>query len=387
MRMQLLAITVTRTVIFTGFRMVYPFLPVLARGVGVEPQAIVLAVTARSGLGLASPVLGSLGDLRGRTLAILIGVGIFAGGMVLVGIWPIYIALFLAILASGLAKIVLDPAQFAYVGDRVPFERRSTPMALVELSWSIAFLVGIPIVGLMIAAWGWQSPFPILAGLALLGGVWLWRTLPADRPSKSAQPSLLSGLNSILVRRSAVAALGVSLLMGAGNEVVSIVYGLWFEEAFALSVAALGAASAVIGFGELSGEGLVAGVADRIGKKRSMAIGLLLTTLASLVLQVLGRTLPGALLAVFALYLFFEFTFVSSLPLMIEQTPKARSTLMATNLAAFSLGRMLGALAGGPLFAIGLGANGLAGAILNLMALLLLLTLVRERGEVMSATA
>ena len=154
MRMQLLAITVTRTVIFTGFRMVYPFLPVLARGVGVEPQAIVLAVTARSGLGLASPVLGSLGDLRGRTLAILIGVGIFAGGMVLVGIWPIYIALFLAILASGLAKIVLDPAQFAYVGDRVPFERRSTPMALVELSWSIAFLVGIPIVGLMIAAWG-----------------------------------------------------------------------------------------------------------------------------------------------------------------------------------------------------------------------------------------
>ena len=175
--------------------------------------------------------------------------------------------------------------------------------------------------------------------------------------------------------------------MGAGNEVVSIVYGLWFEEAFALSVAALGAASAVIGFGELSGEGLVAGVADRIGKKRSMAIGLLLTTLASLVLQVLGRTLPGALLAVFALYLFFEFTFVSSLPLMIEQTPKARSTLMATNLAAFSLGRMLGALAGGPLFAIGLGANGLAGAILNLMALLLLLTLVRERGEVMSATA
>ncbi|MFV1859365.1 MAG: MFS transporter [Anaerolineales bacterium] len=384
MRLQLLAITVTRTVINTGYRMVYPFLPVLARGVGVEPQAIVLAVTARSGLGLVSPVLGSFGDLRGRTLAILVGVSIFAGGMVLVGIWPIYIALFIAILATGLSKIVLDPAQYAYVGDRVAFERRGRQMALVEMSWSGAFLVGIPLVGLMIAAWGWKSPFPILAGLAVLGGIWLWRSLPADRPAESSRPSLLAGFNSILVRRSAVATLGVSLLMAAGNEVISIVYGLWFEEDFALSVAALGAASAVIGLAELSGEGLVAGLADRIGKKRSVAIGLLLTALASLALPVLGRTLPGALLAVFALYLAFEFTIVSSLPLMTEQTPRARSTLMATNIAAFSLGRSLGALAGGPLFAVGLVANGAVSAILNLLALGLLLAFVRERGEVVA---
>ncbi len=387
MRVQLLAITVTRTVISTGYRMVYPFLPVLARGAGVEPQAIVLAVTARSGLGLVSPVLGALGDLRGRTLAILAGVGIFSGGMVLVGIWPIYVALFIAILATGLSKIVMDPAQYAYVGERVDYERRGAPMAFTEMSWSIAFLVGVPLVGLMIAAWGWQSPYPILAGLALLCGVWLWRSLPGDTPAKSSRPSLLAGYKSILIRRSALAVLGVSLLMAAGNEVVSIVYGLWFEESFALSVVALGAASAVIGLAELSGEGLVAGLADRIGKKRSVAIGLLLTALASLALPLLGTTLPGALLAVFLLYLFFEFTIVASLPLMIEQTPSARSTLMATNIAAFSLGRMLGALAGGPLFAIGLGANGLAGAILTLLALLLLLTLVRERGEVVAVAS
>ncbi len=386
MRLQLIAITLTRTVINTGARLVYPFLPVLARGVGVEPQAIVLAITARSSLGLASPVLGSFGDLRGRKLAILGGVGIFAGGMVLVGIWPVYVALFIAILATGLSKIVLDPAQYAYLGDRVAFERRGTPMALAELSWSVAFLVGIPLVGLMIAAWGWQSPFPILAGVAVLGGVWLWRSLPADRPTEASGPSLLDRFKSILVRRSAVAALGVSVLMAAGNEVVSIVFGLWFEDAFALSVAALGAASAVIGFAELSGEGLVAGIADRIGKKRSVAIGLLLTTFAALALPILGRTLSGALVGVFIFYLFFEITIVSSLPLMTEQSPTSRSTLMATNIAAISLGRSLGALAGAPLFSIGLAANGAVSAVLNLLALGLLLALVRERGEVVAVT-
>lgn len=364
--------------------MVYPFLPVLARGVGVEPQAIVLAVTARSALGLASPILGSFGDLRGRTLAILAGVGIFSGGMVLVGIWPVYVALFIAILATGLSKIVLDPAQYAYVGDRIEFERRGTPTAIIEFSWSSAFLVGVPLVGLMIAAWGWQSPFPILAGLALLGGIWLWRALPADGTSKSDRPSLRAGFSSILVRRSAVAALGVSLLMAAGNEVISIVYGLWFEDAFALSVAALGAASIVIGLAELGGEGAVAGITDRIGKKRSVAIGLLLTALASVALAFVGRTLAGALVGMFMLYLFFEFTIVSSIPLMTEQTPSSRSTLMATNIAAFALGRSLGALIGGPLFAIGLVANGVLAAIFNLLALALLLALVRERGEVVA---
>ena len=381
MRVQILAIAVTRMVINTGYRMVYPFLPALARGVGVEPQAIVLAITARSSLGLTSPVLGSLGDLRGRPFAILVGVGIFSGGMVLVGIWPIYIALFIAILSTGLSIFMVAPATQAYFGDLVTFERRGTPMAVAEFSWSGALLIGVPFVGLLIATWGWQAPFPVLAALAALGGLWLWRKLPDDRYARIASLSLRGGFSAILKRRSAVAGLGVSLLITAANEVVSIVYGLWFEDAFGLTIVALGAATAVIGLGELGGEGLVAGVTDRLGKRRSVAIGISLTALASLALPVLGTTLTGALFALFILYLCFEFTVVSMLPMMTEQVVSARSTLMATNIAASSLGRVLGALAGGPLFAIGLGANGLVAAGLNIAALVLVLSLLRERGE------
>ena len=381
MRVQILAIAVTRMVINTGYRMVYPFLPALARGVGVEPQAIVLAITARSSLGFTSPVLGSLGDLRGRPFAILVGVGVFSGGMVLVGIWPIYIALFIAILSTGLSVFMVAPATQAYFGDLVTFERRGTPMAVAEFSWSGALLIGVPFVGLLIATWGWQAPFPVLAALAALGGLWLWRKLPDDRYARIASVSLRGGFSAILERRSAVAGLGVSLLITAANEVVSIVYGLWFEDAFGLTIVALGAATAVIGLGELGGEGLVAGVTDQLGKRRSVAIGISLTALASLALPVLGTTLTGALFALFILYLCFEFTVVSMLPMMTEQVVSARSTLMATNIAASSLGRVLGALAGGPLFAIGLGANGLVAAGLNIAALVLLLSLVRERGE------
>ena len=237
------------------------------------------------------------------------------------GIWPIYIALFIAILSTGLSIFMVAPATQAYLGDLVTFERRGTPMALAEFSWSGALIIGVPFVGLLIATWGWQAPFPVLAAL---GGLLLWRTLPNDRYPRIASLSLRGGFSAILKRRSAVAGLGVSLLITAANEVVSIVYGLWFEDAFGLAIVALSAATAVIGLGELGGEGLVAGVTDRLGKRRSVAIGISLTALASLALPILGSTLSGALFALFMLYLCFEFTVVSMLPLMTEQVASAR---------------------------------------------------------------
>jgi len=44
----------------------------------------------------------------------------------------------------------------------------------------------------------------------------------------------------------------------AANEQVNLVFGVWLQDSFGLKIAALGAASAVIGISEMSAEGLVA---------------------------------------------------------------------------------------------------------------------------------
>jgi predicted MFS family arabinose efflux permease len=51
-------------------------------------------------------------------------------------------------------------------------------------------------------------------------------------------------------------------------------FGVWLEDSFGLQIAALAGASAVIGLSELSGEGLVALLTDRIGKPRALVLGL-----------------------------------------------------------------------------------------------------------------
>ena len=149
-------------------------------------------------------------------------------------------------------------------------------------------------------------------------------------------------------------------------------------------MAALGLAAAVIGVAEIGGEGLVALLADRFGKRRAILTGLLLNVLAALLFPFLGSSLIGAITGLFLLYVTFEFLFVSSIPLMTEILPKARATLMALNITSASLGRALGSLLGPELYARGFVLNIAALVLFNLVAFLCLYQ-VRIRAEEGSA--
>lgn len=378
LRYQLILFAAVRTVVFTSHRLVYPFLPVIARGLGVDLQAAALAVSARSMLGLFGPAIGSAGDRLGRRRAMVTALLILGLGFALVRPFPIYWVFALALALGSIAKILFDSSMQAYLGDLVQYARRGLAIAVTELGWSLASLIGLPLVGLVIAASGWSAAFPWIAALAFAAALVLYLVLPADRREMAARMRLSDGLRIVAQHRIAMAALAVGLLIVTANEVVNIVFGAWLEQAFALQVIALGAASMVIGAAELLGEGLVAGITDRLGKVRSVTVGIVLNSVAAVLLPILGRTLPGAGVGLFLFYVTFEFTLVSAIPLMTELVPAARATVMASNISAHALGRALGALLGPALFARGFATNGLAAAGLNLLALLLLVLYVRE---------
>ncbi|NDJ76036.1 MAG: MFS transporter [Chloroflexi bacterium] len=379
LRTQLPILTGARTISNTVHRMVYPFLPRMARGLGVDLEAITLAITARSALGLGGPLFGALADTRGRKAALLTALLILAAAMLLVTVWPTYPALFIALLLAVCAKLIYDPAVLAYIGDRVHYTRRGFAIALNELSWSAAFLIGMPLLGWLIARTGrWYAPFPVLGGLALLSAVLVWRVLPGNDTQDIERPSLIQGARIVLRHRPAVAGLLMGTLISLGNETIFIVYGAWMEDSFGLKVAALGAASVVIGVAELAGEGLVAGLVDRLGKRRAVMLGIGLNALASILLPVLGFGVGSALVGLFLFFLTFEFALVSTLPIMTELAPGARATMMAGTAAAHSAGRMLGALLGPLLFTGGLLINGLAAALFNLGALALLVSFLPQ---------
>jgi predicted MFS family arabinose efflux permease len=373
---------VVRTVMNTMYRLVYPFLADLGRGLGVDLQTLSVLMTARSVAGALGPLLASLADIRGRKAGVLFGLLLFNAGVAAVVIWPTFIGFVLAVMLTAIAKYTFDPAMQAFLGDRVPYERRGLAVAVTELSWSLSFILGIPLVGLLITRSGWAGPFPLLLILGVLSMLVMAWLLPDDsltRINNIHTVSFFRNLQLVVNHPPAQAALILGLLVTMANEVINLVFGVWLEDSFGLQIMALGAASAVIGFSELGGESLVGALNDRLGKERSIAYGLILNSLAVLALPVIGSGVPGALTGLFMFYLTFEFTLVSIIPMMTELFPSARATLMAVNIASLSLGRAIGALLASPLYQTGFQANAFAALGLNILAFLSLIALVRAK--------
>ena len=343
LRFQLLTFMVLRTILNTMHRMVYPFLAVFARGLGVDITTLSFVVTARSFFGMFAPVLGSISDQRGRRFGLLLGIALFVLGMSLVVIAPSFWTFSLALLLAILSNNLFYPSMQAYFGDRVPYEKRGTALAVTEGSWSLAFIAGVPLMGALIARFGWNAPFPLLAILGLIMFAIIWWMIPRDSHATPKVGSI-KNVRAVLTNIPALAGISIALWASAANELVNLIFGVWLEDSFGLKIAALAGASAVIGFSELGGEGLVALTTDRLGKPRALTLGLIGNIVAALLLPVVGRTELGALVGLFLFYITFEYVLVSHIPLMTEVMPSARATLLSFNVTGHSLGRMIGAL-------------------------------------------
>jgi len=373
---QVTAFVIVRLVFNTFYRMIYPFLSIFARGMGVDLRTISYAITARSLMGIISPFLASVADSRGRKAGMLIGTAIFTAAVCLVVFWPTFTAFFISLSLGIIGYLMFVPSLQAYVGDRVPYEKRGRVLGITEFAWSISAITGVYLVGFIIARHGWMAPFPLIALLGALAFIFLAWMLPKDPAPQTGAPGFLSNLRVVFTTPTAIAALVMAGLYTAANEVITLVYGVWVEQTFSLSIASLSATALVIGVSELGGEGLVTAFTDKIGKRKAVAIGIVGNCLAALSLPIIGRWLVGALIGLFLFYLTFEFTIVSGIPLMTEILPSTRATMLAAHMALIALGRSIGDILAPSLFTQSflpsMSANALAAIVFNLLALLAL---------------
>jgi len=158
----------TRLLVNAQFRLVYPFLPAIARGLGVPLETAALLVAFRAAFGAISPLFGLLADRIGRKPLMVAGVAALALGAAVVAAGQGFGVVLLGFGLLGISQSAYDPAMQAHVSDAVPQERLGRALGIVELSWAGSWLIGVPVSGFLMARWGWQSPFVVIAGLGLL---------------------------------------------------------------------------------------------------------------------------------------------------------------------------------------------------------------------------
>ena len=337
----LAAVFVARTAASAGLRIVYPFLPAIARGLGVSPGTLASVIALRNLGGFTTPLVARVSERHGRRsimlaamAAVVVGAAITATGS--------FAAAAIGIVVVGFAKTTFDLPMQAWFGDRVPYQERGRVFGITELTWAVSLIVAAPASGFLIAATDWRAPFVLIAVLAAVGIVAVMRGLQPDRPREHVARSLEFDGS---IRR--VIAIVVLFIMA--SEIVFIIYGQWLEADFGLSVAGIGTFTLAIVAAEIMGEGLVAAVSDRVGLKRMWLGGLVVTAFAYLSFGMVGSSLAMAVVVVVVWITAFEVTIVSSIP-FVSELSDARERVLSTMLVSIGIGRAAGALIAQPLY-------------------------------------
>jgi predicted MFS family arabinose efflux permease len=359
----LVAIVVARLAVNGGIRVVYPFVTVIAAGLGMSVHGLALLVASRALAGLAGPALARLVSPTRRRGLMLASELLVAVGCVLIvtsvsapaPVRTLLVAL--GFIATGLARPLFDLPMQTWIRAHVGVADRGRALGLTELGWALSLAVTVPVAGVLIERTDWRSPFLLVVAMAAAGAVALVLTVPTDDPDGvppdgdigSVTPARLPRLRRV----PTAVAIGVGTALAvAAAESLLMVHGTWLTTDFGMTVSQVGASTMFIVAAELLGAGVVIALADRVGLERTLFRALLASAVVYAGLGLVGNRIGPALAATGVLFVAFEVTIVVLIALATVSTDD-RAGLLGTLMAAVACGNAAGAFAGPLLFAQG----------------------------------
>ncbi|RLD31470.1 MAG: hypothetical protein DRI73_08685 [Bacteroidetes bacterium] len=161
---------------------------------------------------------------------------------------------------------------------------------------------------------------------------------------------------------------------------VMIIHGGWLNSEYGLSPAYLGTIALIFGGTDLIASIYVSIAVDKIGKKKSVVIGVAGMTMGFIIMPFLNTGLYLAILSLIIPRLFFEFATVSNLALLTEQVPEQRGKVMSLSTTFGLIGITLSS-AIGPISYYSKGVTGLAvvSFTAGLISLIIVVLVVKDR--------
>lgn len=380
-RSPLFLMALTIFIDFTGFGLVIPLLPFWAEHLGAGPVGVGLILTTYAlAQFIFTPILGTLSDRYGRRPVIIASLCIEALAFALTALAGSLPFLLLARFIGGLGASNIGSAQ-AVVADVTPPEERARGMGLIGAAIGLGFVVG-PALGGGLAALGATVPFWVAMGVAIANMLLVLRFLPETRTqrdtTKTAQKGtfvLLAGWRQAL-RYPAVARLVVvNLLFTVAFTAMEAIFPLFTQHAFGWGAVQNGYIFTYVGIIIVIMQGALVGQLVKVFGEKRLLIGGLALLAAGLALLAWSTQLALLLTALGILSAGDGAVNPTISTLLSFASPtEAQGEALGFAQGMAGLGRIIGPLAAGSLFAFGgPGAPFLIGAGLVLVAALVTL--------------
>ena len=308
-----------------------------------------LIAIAAATMAVGAPLLAGwvAGFDRRRLLALaLLWYGV---GHALSALMPSYAALWPVRAITMLAAAVFTPQAAAAIGFMAAPHRRGRAITFIFLGWSMASVLGLPLSAWIGETYGWRVAFDVIAALALLGAVWVYRVIP-----DGVRPAALSlqAWKDVLTNPVLMAMVMVTALSGAGQFTLFTYFTPYYKQALGSSTEQITLLLAWFGAFGLIGNVVLTRVIDRVGPNVAVAVTLSLIACSLLLWPLaIGLASMALVLVPWALGCFSSNS--TQQARLSFAAPALAPALLALNTSAIYLGQALGAASGGWLIAHG----------------------------------
>ena len=379
-----------------GFGMVLPLLPVFAKHFQVDEHGLTIGLLMASFSAmqfLFAPLWGRVSDRVGRRPILMIGL---AGSVVfyfLFGIATIYrsiVLLFISRIGAGIAGATISTAH-AYIADVTSLENRTKGMALIGAAFGLGFTLG-PLFAVLALLGEGNDPGPgpgyAASGLSALALLLAWFKLPESLPAGGSHTARKWLDYSALHEALATPSVGLLLL----TSFVCVFSFANFESTLSLALDSnlnftfenISETFAFIGFTLMLVQGgIVRRISGRIHEGTLAATGAVLEVFGFLLLVWVTHhySLAGLLAALAVTVSGFAFITPSLNSLISRRSdPAKQCAILGLGQSISSLARILGPMAGIPLFKIQPALPLLLAAVLMALGLACVL-LAAHRGK------
>jgi predicted MFS family arabinose efflux permease len=301
-------------------------------------------------IGIGAPILAALSSKLDRRL-LLAGVLLLnAAGHLASVISQSFPELVFSRFPIAIAAAIFSPQAAAAVTLIVQPEKRDSAVAFVFVGWSAAMVVGVPVSGLISQGLGWQSAYVLMAGLSILGALFLWATLPQKLYVKAIT---LSAWRSALKNPVIVALLLVTFLSLTGQFAIFSYLSPLLAASFSAGTVDVAFAFAVAGATGVAGNIIASRLAVKFSAQALVVIALLLMATGAIILNFSGGVFALGLFAI-AIWGLGSFSSTSLQQGRLATTaPQLASATISLNTSSVYLGQAAGVTAGGFAFATG----------------------------------